>query len=33
MGRDEEGDSEAICPSILVLGVVQQIAKPEARQP
>ena len=33
MGRDENGDAEAICPNILLPRVVQQVAKPEARQP
>ena len=32
MGRDEEYDAEAICPDLLLIGVVQQVAKPEARQ-
>ena len=33
MGRDEEGDAEEICSNLLLAGVVQQVAKPEARQP
>ena len=32
MGRDEEGDAEEICPKLLLLGVVQQVAKPKVRQ-
>ena len=31
MGRDEEGDVEEICPNLLLLGVLQQVAKPEVR--
>ena len=33
MRRDEECDAEAICPNLPILGIVQQVAKPEARQP
>ena len=31
MGRDEEGDAEAICPDLLLPIIVQEVAKPEAR--
>ena len=33
MRRDEEGDAKGICPDLLLSGVVQQVAKPEVRQP
>ena len=33
MVRDEEGEAEEICPNLLLPGVVQQVAKPEARKP
>ena len=32
MGRDEEGDAKKICFNLLLPGVVQQVAKPEATQ-
>ena len=32
MGRDEEGDAKEICFNLLLSIVVQQVAKPEARQ-
>ena len=32
MGRDEEGDAKDICPNLLLSRVVEQVAKPEARQ-
>ena len=32
MGRDEEGDAQEICFNLILPGVVQQVAKPEARQ-
>ena len=32
MGRDEEGDVKEICFNLLLPGVVQQVAKPKARQ-
>ena len=31
MGRDEEGDVEEICPDLLLLRIVQQVAKLQAR--
>ena len=31
MGRDEEGDAEEICPNLLLLRIVQQVAKPEVK--
>ena len=33
MERDKEGDVEEICPNLLLPVVVQQVAKPKARQP
>ena len=33
MGTDEEGDTKEICFDLLLPGVVQQVAKSEARHP
>ena len=33
MGRDEDRDAKEICPNLLLSRVVQQVAKPKARQP
>ena len=32
MGRDEDGDMKGICFNLLLSGVIQQVAKPKARQ-